>query len=150
MHAIPAKAFEAMRRRWATDIADGRTVHLIDGWHALEVQFDHLFRWVDNDAVFELPNERAGAVVLSIDVEPGPSLGGGPLRLNVLDRAGNSVSGLQAVGRRQFRLRLPPSPVAPSRFILRAEGGGMPVPRDPRRLNFRVFRLAAHRAWGRR
>jgi hypothetical protein len=76
---------------------------------------------------------------LLVDLEPGPGTGGEPLDLEVIGD-GHRVLARVTVARRS-RLRLPFAPPLPARLLFRVHGGGLPSSRDPRVLDFRVFRV---------
>ncbi len=97
------------------------------------------FRWAGQRAELLLENVPEPVSGLLVDLEPGPGTGGEPLDLEVIG------DGHQALARvtiaRRSRLRLPFAPPLPARLLFRVHGGGLPTSRDPRVLDFRVFRL---------
>ena len=97
------------------------------------------FRWAWQRAELALENVPEPVSALLIDLEPGPGTGGEPLDLEVIG------DGHQALARvtvaRRSRLRLPFASPLPARLLFRVHGGGLPTSRDPRVLDFRVFRL---------
>jgi hypothetical protein len=121
-----------------TDVVD-RRLKLGPNWFPVETQAGQLFRWVDNDAALIVRPWAEAARVLEIDAEPGPSLGGQPCRLQVLDDAGSELAARVLAGRETVRFDLPP--VAPGqRLRLRVPPVGVPVPYgETRLLHFRVF-----------
>lgn len=110
------------------------------GWHALEVESGRCFRWVDNDAAFELPPALNPFAEIELEVCAGPGMGRQHFQLTV---RGDAFEQAVAVHDEQrLTLSLPLSRHCKSLFTLHADGGGLPCPNDDRNLNFRVFRLA--------
>jgi hypothetical protein len=97
------------------------------------------FRWAGQRAELLLENVPEPVSALLVDLEPGPGTGGEPLDLEVIGE-GHRVLTRVTVARRS-RLRLPFAPPVPARLLFRVHGGGLPTSRDPRVLDFRVFRL---------
>jgi len=122
------------------DIADsGAGIQLGSGWFPPEDHGAELFRWVDHDAsvTVRVPDDHTSA--LRFDVEPGPGVGGRSFDLVFTDREGAVVAEVQVVGRSWATFPLPKGVKSYSVFLSAAKGGH-PVSRDPRLLNFRVFR----------
>jgi hypothetical protein len=108
------------------------------GWLPVE-RYMEPFRWAGQSAELLLDNPPPSVAALLVELEPGPGTGGEPLDLDVTGED-HRVLAHVSVDRRS-RLRLPlPSPL-PKHLWLRVRGGGLPTRRDPRVLNFRVFRL---------
>jgi hypothetical protein len=78
-------------------------------------------------------------------VEPGPGLGGEPLRLAARLQGGVEIGRATVATRDLVRFPLPASSPAAFSVELHAEGGGTTVPGDDRVLNFRVFGLWVER-----
>ena len=97
------------------------------------------FRWAGQRAELLLDNVPEPVSALLVDLEPGPGTGGEPLDLEVTGD-GYRVLTRVTVARRS-RLRLPLAHPLPARLLFRVHGGGLPTSRDPRVLDFRVFRL---------
>jgi hypothetical protein len=97
------------------------------------------FRWAGQHAELLLENVPEPVSALLVDLEPGPGTGGEPLDLEVTGD-GYRVLTRVTVARRS-RLRLPLAHPLPARLLFRVHGGGLPTSRDPRVLDFRVFRL---------
>ena len=120
-------------------VAPGDGIKLSGGWYAVEHYGGTTFRWVRNNAEFSAcPDASHHAVV--INVEPGPSMGSHPLKLFVRDRYKTSAYDISA--RDQIVFALPESRMGPVPIVLQARGGNIPVPKDPRTLNFRVFKIS--------
>jgi hypothetical protein len=131
-----------MRLHEGFDIASENTaLGLGEGWYGLEHFEGERFRWVNNNAVIMIAAAEDGNARVSMEVEPGPSMGGGPLLLKVLDNFGCEIETLEVHSRQRVEFYLPVHGGQTNTFQLNAEGGGTPVPGDPRLLNFRVFRI---------
>ena len=116
------------------------------GWLPVE-RYTEAFRWAGQRAELLLDRPPDSASALLVELEPGPGTGGEPLDLDV---AGEDHRVLAHVSvDRRSRLRLPlPAPL-PAHLWFRVRGGGLPTRRDPRVLNFRVFRLSWEQQSGR-
>jgi hypothetical protein len=100
---------------------------------------------VNNDAEVVLQENTAAGAALEVEVAPGPSLAGRPLRLTLLDEGDRAVASATATGREVVRLPLPAGTSVGSVFRLHAEGGTVPASAQDRRiLNFLVLRCAWH------
>jgi len=97
------------------------------------------FRWAGQLSELLLRRPPDGAAALEIDLEPGPGTGGEPLDLEVVGAAHQTVARVSTD--RRSRLRLPLAPPYPEVLSFRVHGPSCPTVRDPRVLNFRVFRL---------
>jgi hypothetical protein len=117
----------------------GPDVGLTGSWHALEIHGATSFRWVDNDAGLVATTLGRPATLL-VDIEPGPSLGGKPGELTVRDKNGSVLVQQVLAKAERLRIPLPAVPGASAEVRLFIEGGRLPIPRDPRVLNFRVLR----------
>jgi len=114
-------------------------IRLGRGWYHLESLDDAPYRWIAAAAevIFEKP---ASTCRLAIDLETGPSTGGQPLAVEIADAGGRVVAGETIEGRCTLRLYFPGA-LRQGRFYLRTPRGGVPLTRDPRWLNLRVFGL---------
>jgi FkbM family methyltransferase len=110
------------------------------GWYPFEHYRGQTFRWVANDAELIIREPTGTRQTLSLEVEPGPGVGSRPFMLQVLDEKGHPAATAEVKGRRVIHMRLPIVKGQSAIFRLHVEGGGIPVPNDPRILNFRVFR----------
>ena len=109
------------------------------GWYAVESHIPpEVFRWAGESAELLLEDPPEPGCELALDVEPGPSIGGRPLQLEV-EVAGEAPVCLTFDGRRRVRLRFA-SPY-PKRLQFRTKDAGVRVCGDPRPLNFRMFRV---------
>lgn len=111
-----------------------------DHWYPFERFGGETFRWVDNNARFAITIPKRQSGELAIDLEPGPGMGGKAVALRLVLPDGKTRS-MQSVTGRQV-LRIPLSlDGGTNYFSLRADGGGVAIASDPRKLNFRVFAL---------
>lgn len=131
----------SLHARTPPDITRSTAIELLPGgWHALEYDSSHTFRWVDNAASFSLPPALNPVARVQLELEAGPGMGRQFFQLTV---RGDSPDQVFFIRDRHFlTLTLPLSPSRPSRYSLNADGGGLPCPNDDRQLNFRVFLLA--------
>jgi hypothetical protein len=97
------------------------------------------FRWAGQRAELLLESVPEPVSALLVDLEPGPGTGGEPLDLEVIGYGHQTLARVTVA--RRSRLRLPFAPPLPARLLFRVHGAGVPTSRDPRVLNFRVFRL---------
>lgn len=130
-------------------VRDGSPLKLEKGWYPLETFAGLTFRWVNNNAQLKLTAAQPRPFAIEADVEPGPSLGGAPLSISVLDshgktigQSGQMVNGkfiLRAVkGRAYVEFHLPPQQIG-SVLTLAVQSKGIRVRADSRILNYRVF-----------
>ncbi len=124
----------------ASDIVE-RDLYLRLGrnWYPLERFGGQAFRWLNDDAEILVDHLPPGALVLALDLAPGPGLRGQPCRLRVADGSGRVVATASAPGRQVIRVALTITAQPMEVFRLRVEGGGFPTAGDPRILNCRVF-----------
>ena len=122
------------------------TVYLANGWYGLERQGDAAFRWVHSGAQLVVDNCPG---VVSLDVEPGPSLGRMPLNLLVRTTSGRIVGESRVEERSVIEFSVDSSVTGDHVLeLVVAESEGLKVPGDPRRLDFRVFSVAWNRIPG--
>ena len=115
-------------------------IFLGEGWFAPEYDGARAFRWVENNACLTVqPPDSIQTLVL--EVEPGPGVGCGSFDLAFSDERGVTLAEIRITGRSKVSLPLSPGP-GPRNLLLRTKQGGRPAPRDPRILDFRVFRCA--------
>jgi hypothetical protein len=112
------------------------------GWHGFERWDGEPFRWVGNDAGLAITLPSAAAPVLRLEVEPGPGVENRPFWLQMRDASGRTVARGFIGGRQFIDLTLPLIAGKTQYFYLHAEGGGRPITKSARILNFRVLRLA--------
>ena len=121
----------------------GPGIVLGQGWYAYETYQGAHFRWVDDDARFTIPAPKRRLAYVMIRAEGGPGLGTTTFPLRVLDASGRQVDAVQVTATQpQQLLILPVRPGVANTFRLHVDGGGKHVGKDPRILNFRVFRIA--------
>ena len=142
------KAPDGTMKVWKTRLHQGADIlventplALGDGWYPLETYCGETFRWVNNDAVFTVAADNDGSELLSLELEPGPSMDGKPFVLQVLDCYDCEIKTAEFCGRQRLELTLPVHTGPLNTFRLRVKGGGAAVPGDPRILNFRVFQI---------
>jgi len=140
---------EGFRRNEAEDITSADSgIHFGSGWFSAERWGDGApFRWIADEAEIQLAKAPAGGGVLALELECGPGIDRDGATLKVRDGWGSMVVEFGIKGRTKLELVVPArvGPGAQS-FRFEVEGGGQPVPGDPRILNFRVFRCDwAHR-----
>ncbi len=125
-------------------VAPSTAVTLGRGWYPYETYRGQHFRWVSNDAQFVVREPTATPVHLAFDVEPGPGLAAGVTMFTLLVNArdGSTLARISVKGRQNAIVSLPVQPGKDSSFSLHVAGGGRHVAKDPRVLNFRVFRIA--------
>jgi hypothetical protein len=134
----------AARRAVGTDIvAPGTGIRLGSCWQVLETFHNETFRWVTNDARILIAAPRAGTQRLEIALASGPGLEGKSFVLQARDPSGRQVAAVEVRGRQTAELLLPVE-AGENDFRLHVDGGGHATPgKDPRILNFRVFRIEA-------
>jgi hypothetical protein len=125
------------------DIA-GPGVALGDNWYSLELFKGETFRWVANDAHFDVASDKVQTKRLKIVVAAGPGLEKpGNFFISLRDASGHEVQKGNVKGRGTIYLTLPLSQGA-NHFTLHVDGGGRPSKNgDTRTLDFRVFSLSA-------
>lgn len=134
--SAPGKMSEPVASKDIASAADG--VHLGSGWYPFEQYQGQTFRWVNNDAeIVACP--AAGHATISLELEPGPSLGSKKMTLLVRSAEGTSQI-LSVLDRRVVRIALANS--APQTLVLHVQSRGLRVPREKRMLNFRVFSIS--------
>lgn len=126
----------------ASDIVrDGSPIQIGKNWYPLESYAGKWFRWVNTGAQVRLMKAQPKAFALEAKVEPGPSLAGAPLVIDVQTADGSLVTHTtQIIGKQYIVIPLPASP-AGTTYTLKVHSANKPVPGDPRILNFRVFDL---------
>ncbi len=125
-------------------LTDTKGVWRGDNWYPLEKQNGNSFRWVNNDAEI-LISPQTGSSEMSLDLEPGPGLGGEPMKLEALDANGQVLLRKDVAHRQKVRFQLASQVKETgglSTVRLHALNGGRATPGDTRILNFRVFRAA--------
>jgi len=109
------------------------------GWYALDTFGKFKFHWANNDAEIVVTAPTGKRNQFRMTVEAGPSLADQPFELQILDRAGRVVVRTNVNGRQTISLSLPIVAGRPEIYRLHVDGGGRPIPKDPRILNFRIF-----------
>jgi hypothetical protein len=124
---LPARGFDGVR--------DG--ILFGAGWHKTEVADGERFRWAGDEAELVLSPTTHDA--LTIEIEPGPDLAGGPLVLSLLAADGSTRRLPPIATRRTVTLGVPGAPDRKRPLRLRNES---PTPQrgiGGRVLTFRVF-----------
>lgn len=117
-------------------VAPDGGIRLGSGWYPVERYEAGHFRWIAREAVLLLQKPRAGWRLL-LDADTGPSAGGGAVGVEIVTPQGSVLASANLRGRAALRLRIPDQ--LASGFRLRVLGGGIPLTRDLRFLNLRVF-----------
>jgi hypothetical protein len=112
-------------------------IRLGSGWYEFEVFQGAFFRWVNNDAEIDVSPRNAGPLVLHLVVEPGPSLNGKPLELQLFS-GGHPMESTKVVGRQIVDVKMP---TGRSDLRIHTTSENKKTPNDARILNFRVFRI---------
>lgn len=110
------------------------------GWYALEVQGDELFRWMGARADILVAQARSGLCSVDFDVEPLIS-GQEPLSLHI--SLGATTVSYTLMGRQQIRFEYQSPGSVPTLITLMADGGVERVPGDSRTLKLRAFGISA-------
>jgi hypothetical protein len=146
-HAFPVGAprehgetgLDSPRTAVKNDIAaPGMGIRLGPGWYSIDRRQSEIFRWIGSEATLLLDRPGWVAPRLFIDAETGPSAGGEPLVVEVVDQADRTIASARIGGRCKFRLHMPDW-TSTLTLRLRTRGGDVPLARDPRFLNLRVF-----------
>ena len=123
-------------------VASGQ-IALGGGWYGLEKSATTPFRWVNNNAeiVLDIPSGK-DAVILGMEVEPGPGVALKPFELLLFRESAKApFEKITVRGRETVQIDLPFSPGTTEVITLKIEGGGQLTSQDTRTLNFRVFKL---------
>lgn len=132
---------ERREYRIAWDVVEaGGPCRTGSGWYAQESYQGQFFRWAPDQAELEIEAVRDGRATLVLDLEPGPGVSSGRLRLSVCDESGCDMGGFSVSGRQTVRCQVALHKGV-NRIVLRALNGGRRVGADPRVLNFRVFSI---------
>jgi hypothetical protein len=136
---------EGLRKNEPDDITGIESgIHFGSGFYPVErYRPEDPFRWIGNEAEILL-RVPAGGAVLELEVEPGPGFGldAGSKTLEALDWNGSTAARWSISGRTTLHLVVPPDngKGGAACLRLRVPDGGRPLVKDPRILNFRVFR----------
>jgi hypothetical protein len=123
-------------------------VRLGQGWQPFETYGGASFRWAGRSPEIVLPGGTTGGFAdVALDLEPGPSYGGGPFHLTVEDNEGHALFESAGIsGREVLHPRLPYRAGGPTVYVLRSNGRGLLRSDDPRELDFRVFHIVCSRS----
>lgn len=126
-------------------VANNMSTHSIQlrlGWEALEVANGESFRWVGNKAEIVIMEAMKSRATCRLDVEPGPSLGTTPFRLEVENQVGAIIHTSSILkGRTTISFPLEVTLGTDSIYRLKTKSDNLTLLGDERRLNFRVFRI---------
>ena len=132
-------ASDGLRVLEENDIAVPETaIRFGAGFFPVELHEREPFRWLESVAEIAFQEPPGGC--LTIDAEVGPSAGGEPVALEVIDPDGRAVASAGVGGRCELLLRMP-GQIPAGTLRLRVCGGGIPLARDARLLNLRLFGL---------
>ena len=98
------------------------------------------FRWLNGDAEIHFRRAAGTPPRLWMDVETGPSAGSEPLGIQILDPGGAVLASASFKGRSRLCLHFPPQ-LSSAKLRFRFQSADLPLERDPRILNLRVFSL---------
>jgi hypothetical protein len=119
------------------DIADAG-IRFGRGWMPVESQDDLRYRWIASDGLVFFG--RPAGTSMAIDAEVGPSQGGEPLQVELVDEAGAVAAAVQMDGHCKLRVQFPDS-VESGVFTLRVHGRNIPLYPELRLLHLRVRSL---------
>jgi ABC-type polysaccharide/polyol phosphate transport system ATPase subunit len=122
--------------------APSELVYLGTGWHPLEAYAGEVFRWAGTEAHLIIPRSSGASRELLLELEPGPSAGTLPLKLQAGSDDG-AMADISLQGRELVRLPLP-NDLDIARLKLRVVNGEHSAPGDDRVLSFRALRWG----WG--
>jgi len=111
------------------------------GWFEPETFKGDTFRWVSNDAGFNVARLRSNGLIVKLLAEPGPGLDLKPFELKVLDGASKLVAVLKVAGRQIVSFDLPGGKPGVDCLTLHLDESGKPSHGDSRILNFRIFKI---------
>jgi hypothetical protein len=126
------------------DIVSGRyRCGLGAGWYPIEHQGADVFRWVNNDAEIWLPlwHNPEARFTISLQLEPGPSLGTRSCLIKLLDDQDKPICEYSIAARQAIKLKLPER-LYGSVIKIHVDSDNRQIMNEPRTLNFRVFDLA--------
>ena len=118
------------------------------GWYPVDRGSGEPFRWIAPDAELTVVRPANATPSLAMDVETGPSAGGKPIVLEIVDPGGSVLTSASIEGRNRVRLHVPDH-ISTAKLRFRLNGGSVPLARDARILNLRFFGLSWE-GWSRR
>lgn len=127
-----------------SDIVSGRyRCGLGAGWYPIEHQGADVFRWVNNDAEIWLPlwHNPESRFMISLQLEPGPSLGTRSCLIKLLDDQDKAICEYSIAARQTIKLELPER-LYGSVIKIHVDSDNRPIMNELRTLNVRVFDLA--------
>ncbi len=108
------------------------------GWYSYETYQNESFRWANNNPEIIVSNSSVPGW-LAINVAPGPSAGKDILNLELLDSKNKNVGSCIVNSRKICTFPISHMESGKSKYRLHSDATGVPIPTDPRKLNFRVF-----------
>ena len=110
------------------------------GCYPVDSEGPTYFRWIANEAEIALERAAGMAPRLLLDAETGPSAGPSPVEVRVVDPDGAILASARFKGRCQLRLHMPDQ-LSSATLRLRIQSDNVPLARDSRFLNLRLFGL---------
>jgi len=110
------------------------------GWSQVECSGDTRYRWIYPEAELFIDPSRVYTGCLALDLEVGPSAGGSPVSIDILDEGGDRLATGIVSGRSTARLHIPERRTA-AKVILSVRGADLPLTRHPRIVNLRATGL---------
>jgi len=118
-------------------------VLLTDGWYGVEKDGSgHVFRWVNTGAQFLVTNPDGKPKLLSIDVRAGYANEGSPITVSLVAADGDVVGEVIFESQQTISFEFTPPPVEAALYTLQVSNSlNLPLPTDPRILNFAVSKI---------
>jgi len=119
-------------------VASEAGIHFGPGCYPVESEGATRFRWMMNEAEISFERPPDAAPCLLLDAETGPSAGSSRVAVQFLSSSGDVLGAASFQGRAQLRLHVP-AQISSARIRLRIQSQGLPLQRDPRRLDLRLL-----------
>lgn len=118
-------------------------VLLTDGWYGVEKDGSgYVFRWVNTGAQFLVTNSDGKPKLLSIDVRAGYANEGSPITVSLVAADGDVVGEVIFESQQTISFEFTPPPVEAALYTLQVSNSlNLPLPTDPRILNFAVSKI---------
>ena len=120
-------------------LSNSGNVFLLNGWYGVENPGSQMFRWARNGASVLLESATPGT--LSMELEPGPSLGTANPEFTIRIEGGAAMQVVKSNSRSVFDVPVTPDKTGRSIIRLEVNSAKRPVPNDWRQLDFRVFKI---------
>ncbi|HUS05461.1 MAG TPA: hypothetical protein VMZ52_04155 [Bryobacteraceae bacterium] len=115
-----------------------------NGWYPLEAERTSKFHWARSGAEIFAGSAVTGKTIV-LDIEPGPSQAGHPLRLEIRDQTGSVLSAVTLAGRHLVPVKIPDH-LSPDQRVHTLSLYALDPPKsagsDPRTLDYRIFSAA--------